>query len=112
VDAGLGRIAAARTAFDQVRQGFKAREMDYDYALVTLDLAALLLGQARAAEVSAFAEEMVRIFAGQKIHREALAALTLFCEAARQEEATVDLARRLIAYLHRARNDPRLRFEA
>jgi transcriptional regulator with XRE-family HTH domain len=112
VDAGLGRTAEAEASFEQVRRAFRTREMDYDYALVSLELAVLLLGQGRGAEVRALAEEMARIFARQKIHREALAALSLFCEAAREELATADLARRLIAYLHRARNDPALRFEA
>jgi tetratricopeptide (TPR) repeat protein len=112
IDAGLGRTTAAEASFEQVRQEFRAREMDYDYALVTLDLAVLLLRQGRAAEVRTLAEEMVRIFSRQKIHREALAALTLFCEAATEEVATVALVHRLIAYLNRARTDPLLRFEA
>ena len=111
VDAGLGRAAAAEAAFAQVRRAFKGHGLDYDYALVTLELASLLLGLGRTAEVQALADEMVRIFAEQKVHREALAALTLFSEAARREEATVDLARRLIRYLTRARNDPDIRFE-
>jgi tetratricopeptide (TPR) repeat protein len=110
--AGLGRIAEARETFERVRRDFKARGMDFDYALVTLDLAVLLLGLGCTAEVRALAEEMVRIFTRQEIHREALAALTIFIKASRNGEATVELARRLTAYLNQARSDPRLRFEA
>ncbi len=45
---------------------------------------------------------MAWIFEAKGIHREALAALTLFCEAARQEAATVALARQTIADIEKA----------
>jgi hypothetical protein len=45
------------------------------------------------------------------MHREVLAALTLFRDAAETESLTLELARRLVAYLHRARHTPNLRFE-
>jgi hypothetical protein len=45
------------------------------------------------------------------VHREALSALKVFCEAAEKEELTVDMIRRLGAYLTEARHDPGLRFE-
>ncbi len=112
VDAGLGRTTEAEATFEQVRREFKARKMDYDYALVTLDLSALLLGQGSTSTVRSLAEEMVRIFTSHNVHREALAALILFHEAAREERVTVELTRRLIVYLNRAKTDPRLRFEA
>lgn len=35
----------------------------------------------------------------------------IFCEAARQETATIELARRVVRYLYRAQGDPELRFE-
>jgi len=44
------------------------------------------------------------------VHREALAALRLFCEAAQQEAATVELVRRVERFLRRAQLDPELRF--
>lgn len=52
------------------------------------------------------------IFAEQGIHGEAKKALRLFCEAAEEERLTVELIRRLLDYLTRARHNPRLRFEA
>ena len=106
--AGLGRTAEARSTFERVRQDFKTRGMDYDYALITLDLAALLLSLGCTSEVRALAEEMVRIFTRQEIHREALAALALFRDSVRKEEATVELARRLTAYLNQARSERRV----
>ncbi len=110
VTAGLGRLAEARGAFEQVRRVFGHRELTFDYALVSLELAVLLLEQGHTAEVRTLAEEMLRIFPTQKIEREALAALRLFCDAARRETATVDLARQLVRFLHRAQHDPGLRF--
>lgn len=112
VAAGVGRLAEAEAAFRQVQGQFRDDRLPYDYALVSLDLALLLLDQGRTAEVRALADEMVWIFSNEGIAREALAALRLFCEAARKETATADLARRLARYLDRACYDPELRFEA
>jgi hypothetical protein len=42
------------------------------------------------------------IFEAKGIAREALAALTLFCEAAKQETATIALVRQVIAEVERA----------
>jgi tetratricopeptide (TPR) repeat protein len=111
VMAGLGRTAEAEAAFQQARRAFTSRGLAYDCALVSLELALLLLEQGRAAEVRPLAQEMLWIFRAQGVHRETLAALHLFCEAARKEEATAELARRVIAYLYRARHDPGLSFE-
>jgi transcriptional regulator with XRE-family HTH domain len=111
VEAGLGRDEEARLAFEQVRREFTAREMAYDCALVTLELAALLLERGHIRQVSALAEEMVWIFRAQGVHREALAALQVFCDAARREAASAELARRVALFLHRAQHDPQLRFE-
>jgi transcriptional regulator with XRE-family HTH domain len=111
IAAGLGRTAEAYAAFQQVRREFTARELAYDAALVSLELALLLLEQGRAAEVRGLAGEMVWIFRAQGVHRETLAALQLFWDAARKEEATAELARRVVLYLYRAQHDPELRFE-
>ena len=53
---------------------------------------------------------MAEVFESKGVHREALAALRLFQEAAEREEATADLARRVLGYLFRARHDQGLRF--
>jgi tetratricopeptide (TPR) repeat protein len=112
VAAGLGRLTAARAAFEQARREFTARGMAYDCALVTLELAELDLREGRVSEVRALAEEMAWVFRAQGIHREALAALQLFSEAARTEASTVELARRVLQYLYRAQQDSGVRFEA
>jgi transcriptional regulator with XRE-family HTH domain len=110
VAAGIGRTIESQAAFEQVRKVFGRRELTFDYALVSLELAVLLLEQNCTASVRMLAEEMLRIFRKQEIEREALAALRLFCDAAQQETATVDLARRLVRFLTRAQHDPKLCF--
>jgi tetratricopeptide (TPR) repeat protein len=110
--AGLGRTAEAQAAFEQARRVFRRRELAYDYALVSLELALLFLEQGRSAEVKTLAGEMLWIFRAQGVEREALAALRLFCDAARGESATAELARRVLRFLYRAQYDPELPFEA
>lgn len=73
IAAGTGRAEEAEEAFEQARHRFATFEppLVIDYALVSLELALLLLKQGRTAEVRALAEEMLDIFGSQGIHREA-----------------------------------------
>ena len=110
IAAGQGRTEEARSLLGQARQGFAAREMWYDVALADLEIAVLLLAENRTAEVQEMARELVAAFESRNVHREALAALRLFQEAAEREEATAELARQVLRYLFRARYDEGLRF--
>jgi transcriptional regulator with XRE-family HTH domain len=101
--ASQGKTEEAAAALEQVRRDFTARELPYDAALSSLDLAVLWLQAGRTPEVKALAVAMGWIFQATGIHREALAALSLFCNAARQESATVDLARQAVDEIERAR---------
>ncbi|HXO19102.1 MAG TPA: helix-turn-helix transcriptional regulator [Thermoanaerobaculia bacterium] len=112
VAAGLGRTEDAIHILLQVRGEFAARGIAYDAALASLELAEIYAAERRTGEVKALARQMAPVFQAQGVHREALAALTFFRRAAEAERVTVELARRLTEYLHRARHDPRLRFEA
>lgn len=112
IAAGLGRNAVAVRLLDQARQEFAARNMWYNVALAELEMAPLLLAEGAVAQVRQMAADLVVKFEEQGVHREALAALTLFREAAEREEATADLARRVLAFLFRARFDEELRFAA
>ncbi|HEX9941465.1 MAG TPA: helix-turn-helix transcriptional regulator [Thermoanaerobaculia bacterium] len=111
VAGALGRREEAIVALSRVREEFAARRIAYDTALATLELAVLYLEEGRISDVKRLAKEMLWIFKTQGVHREALAALKLFCEAARRETATAKLARRVAEYLAKARNHPDLRFE-
>jgi tetratricopeptide (TPR) repeat protein len=110
IAAGLGQSGEALLLLAQAREQFAFRGMDYDVALALLEEAALLLDEGRAAEVKALAGELAGVFDSKGVHREALAALRIFQEAAEQERATAELARRVLGYLFRARHDPGLRF--
>jgi tetratricopeptide (TPR) repeat protein len=111
IAAGLGRTGEALSLLAQARREFESRNMGYDVALALLEEAALLLDEGRTAEVKALTRGLAAVFEAQEVHREALAALRLFHEAAEREAATADLARRVLRYLFRARHDQGLRFE-
>jgi transcriptional regulator with XRE-family HTH domain len=103
VAAGTGRAEEAAAGLEQVRDYFTDHKLAYSAALSSLDLAVLWLNAGRTAEVRELAVAMGWIFKAQGIDREALAALKLFCDAARQESATVELARQVAAEIEKAR---------
>jgi len=107
---GLGRMDDAEGTFIAIRQSFIDQGNGYDAAMVSLDLALIYVKMSRTAELKQVAEEMHAVFAAEDIHREALAALRLFQEAAREEKLTVELIENLAIYLKRARANPSLRF--
>jgi tetratricopeptide (TPR) repeat protein len=108
---GRGDLEAAEKAFLEVRDGFIEQGHGYDAAMVSVeDLAPLYLRSGRTEDVKRMAEEMIPVFQAADVHREALTALLLFQEAARQETLTMKFARQVARYLKEARTDPSLRF--
>lgn len=108
---GQGETQAAEYAFLAARDGFLREGNGYDAAMVSIeDLALFYLREGRTADVKRLAEEIVPIFAAQDVHREAIAALLLFQEAARQETLTVKAVREYVRSLREARTDPVFRF--
>lgn len=99
--AGLGRERAAERAFWQVRDGFEDHRMPYEAALVSLDLAAVWLGQGRTGEVRGLVEEMLAAFRALGIRREALAALLVLHRALGRERASLGLLRAVAGRLRR-----------
>ena len=77
----------------------------------SLELATLSLEQGSTRLVKELAEGMLWIFTGEKVHKEALAALALFRHAAQEEEVEAEWVRCLVQYLYRAKHNPNLRFE-
>ncbi len=100
---GLGRTEQAITAIDQVRRKFTFRRKPDDAALAGLDLAAIYLGDGRNAETRDLARQMAKVFGSFGIKREEFAAVRLFVEAAEQEVATVEMARRAAAAIRAVR---------
>jgi hypothetical protein len=100
---GLGRSDEAERLLLAARQGYLDRELGYDAALVTLDLALLYLDQGRTAELKDAARLMQPIFEVRNVHRQALAALMLFEQAAAAEKVTEQTIHGLRRYLERTR---------
>jgi tetratricopeptide (TPR) repeat protein len=110
--AGLGRRDEAIEALEEVGRAFVDRELPFDFALASLDLAQVYLREGRLAEVQELAVDMVKIFEALGVQREAIAAVILFRDAAGQGAVTGDLVQRLQEYLKKARVNPKLRFPA
>jgi tetratricopeptide (TPR) repeat protein len=107
---GLHRNEQAEAAFREVRDAFLDLDLPYDSALAALDLASIYIQQGRLDEVCHIAEETLGIFQASNIHREAIMALMVFSGAARQEQAGVEMVRRISHFLRQSRNNPELRF--
>lgn len=99
VDLGLGRLGPAEAAFREVRGEFLAREMGYDAALVSLDLARLFAQEGCVDDLKRLASELMPIFESRDVHREAIVTLLLFQRACEEERVTVDLVRKVAASL-------------
>jgi tetratricopeptide (TPR) repeat protein len=111
ISAGLGRNGRALAALDSARRSFARLGLHYDAALALLEMAAILLGLGRLAEVRVLAADLAPIFEQQGVHDEALNALRLFEEAVARQAATARLARGLLAWLFRAQHDKGLVFD-
>ncbi len=90
---------------------FIARGIGFDAALVTLDLSMAYLKAGNTSAVAELAREMLPLFEAQDVHREALAALAVFQQAALQEKATLVLTEKVAGYLIQARKNSGLRFD-
>ncbi len=87
------------------------RELSYELAMVSLELAIVHLHRGETGRVQDLAEEMTPIFRSHELHRHALASMYLFRDRARADRATVGFLQEILGYLRRARNNPFLRFE-
>jgi tetratricopeptide (TPR) repeat protein len=111
IAAGTGRGERAEKIFLQVRDAFLAAELPYDAALVGMELAALYASQGRHADLRELAEDLTPVFFSYHLHRDALAALAFFVQAAQREGASMEVVERVADYLKRSRHDPGLPFQ-
>jgi tetratricopeptide (TPR) repeat protein len=102
---GTGKTEEAIAILEEVRKRFAGQGLPFDAALASLELAVLYLKAGRMGEVKELARELTEVFRAQGIAREALAALTLFSEAAQRETATVELVRRVIEKVEGTRRE-------
>lgn len=105
-----GDSATAIALFLQVRGVFAERNLSFDTALVSLELAALYAQEGQTEQVKTIARSLVPVFQANDLPKETLAALTLFRQAAEKEEVTAELVQRLTSYVHRARFNPQMQF--
>ena len=109
--AGVGDLDLARQALDEVRSTAAERELSYEVAMVSLELAVVELRRGDGARVRELAEEMTPLLRSHELHRHALAAVSLVRHEARRQRATVAFLNETLHYLRRARNNPFLRFD-
>lgn len=95
IASSLGRDEQAEGCLRETRDGFVHLGVAFDAALVSLDLASLLLRQGRIGELRQLAAEMIAIFESRESRTEALAALILLRQAAERERVTEALLQRL-----------------
>ncbi len=110
ISAGLGSLDQAEATFVEVREAFLQRGMEYDAALLGLELMEVWLRQGRSAEVREMAEEVHDTFDELKVQREARYAVRFLESACRQELATPILVQKVVGFLRRLEWTPGLQF--
>ncbi len=103
---GLGDLAGAERAFEEVRRGFLDHGLPYTGAIVSLDLLAVWLRQGRTAEIRGLVEELLATFRAFAIRREAIATLLVLRRAIEREQASLGLLRSVAARLGRLERGP------
>jgi len=89
----LGHLGAAEEALLRARQGFIERDLFYEAAVVSLDVAAVYLKLGRAESLQQTVEQMVPIFTNLGVDREALAALLQLQQVSHQSRQAFELIR-------------------
>lgn len=100
---GRDRLGPAEAAFREAQKEFLERQMGYDAALVSLDLARLFAQEGCTEDLKRLAAEMMPVFQSRDVHREAILALLMFQRACEEERLTVELVREISDYLRRER---------
>ena len=110
VAVGLGRLEQAEVAFREVRDAYIHLSLDWDAALVSLELTGVYVRQGRTADALHLAEEMLAELGARGIHREALRALSYLSSAARLEGIGIALIQEISDFMKELRTNPGLRF--
>jgi tetratricopeptide (TPR) repeat protein len=103
IASALGHFKEAEAFLRSVRKELIERELGYDAALLSLDLASIYAREGRTSEMRSLAEEMLPIFKSRDIHREAIVALFVFQKAAEMERVTLGLIQDVSGYLKESR---------
>lgn len=113
-----GRLAQAQRqfrraeeAFREVQQGFLDREIPFEAAIVSFDLATVLLDEGRLEELKELATQILAVFQGFGIAREVIAALELFKKAIDTQKISLAWIAEIAAYVEESRSNPGRPFE-
>lgn len=107
---GLGQSVEAEPVLRRVFARFLERGYLMEAATAALELAVCLGEQHRWGEVRELAAQLYPVFSSQEVEPEALAALTVFRDAALAETVEVAVVREVLGFLHRLDRDPTARF--
>ena len=101
IDIALGRSKDAAEKLEAAREVFVAKGLTFDLALVSLELALLLLDRGETARVKQIAQEAFQVFSTQSVHREAFSSLKIFHDAALAETLTVATVEKIHGHLRK-----------
>ncbi|HEX6862665.1 MAG TPA: hypothetical protein VF414_07615, partial [Thermoanaerobaculia bacterium] len=97
----LGHLRAAEAALLELRQGFVSRELLYESALVSLDLASVYVKLQAETELKQTVAETVPIFQALGVGRELLASLLQLQQLSHKTRQALDLLRSLNSRLEK-----------
>jgi ATP/maltotriose-dependent transcriptional regulator MalT len=98
--ASIGDLAEAESIFGHLWDEFRARNLNHELVLVSIDLAEVLVAEGQAARAVALIKDSYPIMKAWRLHRYALAAWVVFEQAVAQGQAS-DIFRRIRDYYRR-----------
>jgi tetratricopeptide (TPR) repeat protein len=108
---GLNEIDRAIRAFEQAKDGFLQKGMNYDAALVSFDLVTIWLQQGKREDARRLLQEMLETFRARYIAREAVATLILLRDAADRNDLTIDVLEKAATLFQTLKEGPASRPE-
>jgi tetratricopeptide (TPR) repeat protein len=108
--AGLGRLRRAEWLLRRVWEGFQAKGLKYESAMVGMELSAVVLRLGRPGEVRMIARQVLNTLESLQVHREAVRAVLYLEEACRVERPELGVVLRIVDFLRRVKWRPQLRF--
>ncbi|HEY2739169.1 MAG TPA: hypothetical protein VGK45_12255 [Thermoanaerobaculia bacterium] len=106
IDANLGDLWRAEQAFLEVKRGFEEAGLYYKAALVTLEMATVLIRENRQDQARDLVVEVLGVFKVLRIQRETLGSLLLLDKAFEERVATGAMVERVLELLRRAEDNP------